>query len=109
MTTVVFKLPDLGEGLPDAEVVEWHVAVGDHVRRDDPLVSVETAKAVVEVPSPYAGRLVRAHGNTGDIIEVGSPLAEFETEDETINDLRLRRSWKLILWRLSIALALILY
>ena len=49
----IFKLPDLGEGLPDAEIVEWHVKVGDKVAVDQPMVSMETAKAVVDVPCPY--------------------------------------------------------
>ena len=52
----IFKLPDLGEGLQDAESVEWHVKVGDEVAADQPLVSVETAKAVIEIPSSYSGR-----------------------------------------------------
>lgn len=80
MATAVFKLPDLGEGLPDAEIVEWHVSVGEQVKKDAPLLSVETAKAVVEVPSPYQGTLLRVHGQAGDIIEVGKPLAEFEAD-----------------------------
>ncbi len=73
----VFNLPDLGEGLPDAEIVEWLVAEGDEVKLDQPLVSMETAKAVVEVPSPYAGRVVKFHGQAGDVIQTGAPLAEF--------------------------------
>ncbi|MFW5815488.1 MAG: dihydrolipoamide acetyltransferase family protein [Wenzhouxiangella sp.] len=76
----VFKLPDLGEGLPDAEIVEWLVAEGDEVKLDQPLVSMETAKAVVEVPSPVSGRVVRFHGQAGDVIQTGAPLAEFEVE-----------------------------
>jgi len=80
MATTVFKLPDLGEGLPDAEIVEWHVADGDAVDKDQELVAVETAKAIVEVPSPFAGRLVKRHGEPGDVLEVGAPLAEFEVE-----------------------------
>ena len=75
MTT--FNLPDLGEGLPDAEIVAWHVAEGDSVKTDDLLVSVETAKAVVEVPSPYTGVVVKLHGAAGDIIATGGPLVEF--------------------------------
>ena len=55
----IFKLPDLGEGLQEAEIVAWHVGVGDHVVADQPLVSVETDKAVVEVPSPYAGSIAK--------------------------------------------------
>lgn len=74
----VFKLPDLGEGLQEAEVREWHVAVGDTVKIDQPLVSVETAKAVVEIPSPIEGRILKLNGKAGDILQVGDPLVEFE-------------------------------
>ena len=55
--TKIFYLPDLGEGLPDAEIVEWMVKVGDVIRLDEPLVSMETAKAVVELPSPVSGKI----------------------------------------------------
>jgi 2-oxoisovalerate dehydrogenase E2 component (dihydrolipoyl transacylase) len=79
MSTVVFRLPDLGEGLPDAEIVQWHVAEGDTVERDAPLLSMETAKAIVEVPSPESGQVLRLHGAPGDVIQVGAPLAEFAT------------------------------
>jgi pyruvate dehydrogenase E2 component (dihydrolipoamide acetyltransferase) len=72
-----FHLPDLGEGLPDATIVEWLVKEGATVRLDDPLVSMETAKAVVEVPSPYSGKLVKVHGGNGDVITTGAALAEF--------------------------------
>jgi pyruvate dehydrogenase E2 component (dihydrolipoamide acetyltransferase) len=75
MTT--FNLPDLGEGLPEAEIVAWHVAEGDSVKTDDPLVSVETAKAVVEVPSPYSGIISKLHAAAGDIVATGAPLVEF--------------------------------
>ena len=78
-----FYLPDLGEGLPDAEIIEWHVAEGDLVKLDEPLVSMETAKAVVEVPSPYTGKVIKQFGQAGDIIETGKPLVEFEVEGET--------------------------
>ena len=57
----IFKLPDLGEGLQEAEIVCWHVTVGDTIAQDAPLVSVETAKAIVDIPSPYAGKIGRAH------------------------------------------------
>ena len=77
-----FLLPDLGEGLPDAEVHEWHVAEGDEVKIDDLLVSMETAKAVVEVPSPHSGRIVKIYGKPGDIIETGNPLADFEVAEQ---------------------------
>ncbi|MFC4820804.1 dihydrolipoamide acetyltransferase family protein [Dokdonella ginsengisoli] len=75
-----FHLPDLGEGLPDATIVEWLVAEGATVRLDEPLVSMETAKAVVEVPSPYSGKLVKLHGGAGDVIATGAALAEFELD-----------------------------
>jgi pyruvate dehydrogenase E2 component (dihydrolipoamide acetyltransferase) len=81
MTT--FTLPDLGEGLQDAEIVAWHVGVGDHVVADQPLVSVETDKAVVEVPSPQSGRIARLSGEPGDIVKIGAPLVEFETAAAT--------------------------
>ncbi|HUH54544.1 MAG TPA: dihydrolipoamide acetyltransferase family protein [Rhodanobacter sp.] len=75
-----FYLPDLGEGLPDATVVEWHVKVGDSIKLDAPLCSMETAKAIVDVPSPYTGKVTKLHGAPGDVIETGSPLAEFEPD-----------------------------
>lgn len=75
MTT--FHLPDIGEGLQEAEIVAWHVAVGDHVVADQPLVSVETDKAVVEIPSPRSGHIAALHGEPGDVVDVGAPLAEF--------------------------------
>lgn len=73
-----FNLPDLGEGLPDAEIVEWFVKVGDTVKVDQVLVSMETAKAVVEVPSPEDGVIAELFGKAGDIIKTGSPLLAFE-------------------------------
>ena len=75
-----FYLPDLGEGLPDATIVEWHVKEGDNIKLDAPLVSMETAKAVVDVPSPYTGKVSKLHGATGDVIETGAALAEFEPD-----------------------------
>ena len=75
-----FHLPDLGEGLPDATIVEWHVKEGDTVKLDAPLVSMETAKAVVDVPSPYTGKVTKLHGAAGDIIETGAALADFEPD-----------------------------
>ncbi|MGY6588461.1 MAG: dihydrolipoamide acetyltransferase family protein [Wenzhouxiangella sp.] len=78
----VFNLPDLGEGLPDAEIVEWLVEEGSEVKLDQPLVSMETAKAVVEVPSPFTGRVVKFHGQAGDVIQTGAPLAEFTVEGD---------------------------
>lgn len=78
----VFNLPDLGEGLPDAEIVEWLVSEGDEVEVDQPLVSMETAKAVVEVPSPFSGKVKKFYGGPGDVIKTGAPLAEFEVEGD---------------------------
>ncbi|MEU8126967.1 dihydrolipoamide acetyltransferase family protein [Micromonospora sp. NPDC049049] len=72
--TQVFLLPDLGEGLSEAEIVEWRVAVGDVVTVDQSVVEVETAKAVVDVPCPYAGRVVTLHGAAGEVRPVGQPL-----------------------------------
>ena len=80
MTT--FKLPDLGEGLQEAEIVAWHVGVGDHVVADQPLISVETEKAVVEIPSPQSGRIAKLFGEPGDIVEIGAPLVAFEVAGE---------------------------
>ena len=67
----IFVLPDLGEGLQEAELVAWHVGEGDHVVADQPLVSVETEKAVVEVPSPQAGKIARLCVQPGDSVKVG--------------------------------------
>ncbi|HEY5662701.1 MAG TPA: dihydrolipoamide acetyltransferase family protein [Ilumatobacter sp.] len=75
MTT--FFLPDIGEGLQEAEIVTWHVGVGDHVVADQPLLSVETDKAVVEIPSPVSGHIAALHGAPGDIVDVGAPLVDF--------------------------------
>ena len=75
-----FLLPDLGEGLPDATIVEWFVKEGDTIRLDAPLVSMETAKAVVEVPSPVSGKVLKLAGGPGDIIATGAMLAEFEID-----------------------------
>lgn len=74
----IFKLPDLGEGLQEAEIVEWHVKAGDEIAADQPLVSVETAKAIVDIPSPHSGRVARLYCEAGQIVHVGAPLAGFE-------------------------------
>jgi len=73
----VFKLPDLGEGLQEAEISAWHVAPNDEVAVDQPLLSVETAKAIVEIPSPQAGKVTKIFGAPGDLLHVGDPLVEF--------------------------------
>ncbi len=74
----VFKLPDLGEGLQEAEIVQWHVKPGDEIAADKPLLSVETDKAVVEVPSPTSGRVLKIHAAPGDVVKIGAALVEFE-------------------------------
>ena len=73
-----FELPDLGEGLQEAEIVDWHVEVGETVVADQPLLSVETDKAVVEVPSPRSGRIAVLHAAVGDVVAIGAPLVDFE-------------------------------
>ncbi|MBI5898815.1 MAG: 2-oxo acid dehydrogenase subunit E2 [Rhodocyclales bacterium] len=74
----IFKLPDLGEGLQDAEIVAWHVKAGDEVAVDQALLSVETAKAIVDIPSPHAGRIEKLFVAAGGIAHVGAPLVGFE-------------------------------
>ena len=81
----IFKLPDLGEGLQEAEIVAWHVKDGDQVRAGEPLVSVETAKAIVEIPSPCTGRIAKLFGKPGDMIHLDAPLAGFEGTGEEDN------------------------
>lgn len=73
-----FLLPDLAEGLAESEIIEWHIKVGDIVEIDQVILTVETAKAVVEVPAPYSGRIVSRHGDAGDVISIGSLLLEIE-------------------------------
>jgi 2-oxoisovalerate dehydrogenase E2 component (dihydrolipoyl transacylase) len=80
MTRYVFKMPDLGEGTVEAEVVAWHVKVGDHVQEDQVMAEVMTEKAAVEVPSPVTGRVVSITGSPGDMVPVGAELIVFETE-----------------------------
>ncbi|MGH8219108.1 MAG: dihydrolipoamide acetyltransferase family protein, partial [Steroidobacteraceae bacterium] len=80
MSRYVFKLPDLGEGTVDAEVVAWRVKPGDTVAEDDPLVEMMTEKATVEVPSPVSGRVLAVRGEPGEKVPVGSELAVFETQ-----------------------------
>lgn len=87
----IFKLPDLGEGLPDAEIHQWHIKEGDTVSVDQLLVSMETAKAVVDVPAPYAGVIKKLYGKPGETIQTGAPLIEFEgtTASENLTHLHL--------------------
>ena len=78
-----FLLPDLGEGLTEAEIVAWHVKAGDTVTTDQNVVEVETAKALVEVPVPYAGRVTRLHAGPGDVVTVGQPLITVDPPEES--------------------------
>lgn len=87
-----FKLPDLGEGLMDADIVEWHVKSGDTVSVDQLLLSVETAKAIVDVPSPCAGVIAHLYGEAGDTVNIGEPLVEFESADSATGDNQLKES-----------------
>jgi 2-oxoisovalerate dehydrogenase E2 component (dihydrolipoyl transacylase) len=81
MTTRDFLLPDLGEGLEDAEVVQWLVAEGDRVELNQPLVEVNTAKATVEIPAPWTGTVERLHAAAGDVVAVGAPLVSVRVDD----------------------------
>ena len=76
----VFKLPDIGEGVVEGEVVQWHVAAGDAVTEDDPIVDVMTDKATVTIPSPVTGVVTSLSGDVGDMVAVGSTLVEFDSD-----------------------------
>ncbi len=78
----IFYLPDLGEGIPEADIIQWYVKEGDNIKEDQVMVSVETAKAVVEVPSPVTGMIIRLCGKPGDTIMTGAPLVEFDSGNE---------------------------
>jgi len=82
MGTFAFKLPDIGEGVVEGEVVEWMVAVGDTVKEDDPILSVMTDKATVEIPSPVDGKVTKVIGEAGDILPVGVVCIEFEVDGD---------------------------
>ncbi|TDQ48802.1 biotin/lipoyl-containing protein [Actinorugispora endophytica] len=75
-----FALPDLGEGLVEATVLEWLVQPGERVERNQPLVELETAKSAVEIPSPHTGVVARLHAEEGRVVAVGEPLATFAVE-----------------------------
>ncbi|CAL9570800.1 hypothetical protein SUDANB121_04863 [Nocardiopsis dassonvillei] len=77
---VTFTLPDLGEGLVEATVLEWQVSVGDVVERNAPLVEVETTKSAVVIPSPKAGRIVELHAEEDQVVPVGDPLVTFAVQ-----------------------------
>jgi len=80
----IFYLPDLGEGLPEAEINEWFIKEGDTVKKDQPLVAMETAKAVVDVPAPQDGTITKLYGQVGAIIKTGKPLVEFNHASSSI-------------------------
>ena len=82
MGSYSFKLPDIGEGIAEAEIVAWHVAVGDVVEEDAPLADVMTDKATVEMTSPVAGKIVGLAGEVGDQVAIGSVLAELDVAGE---------------------------
>ena len=83
MAEISFPLPDLGEGLLEATVLEWLVAVGDQVERNQPFVEVETTKSSVELPSPIAGIVLTLHGEPGDVVLVDTPLITFAVADDS--------------------------
>jgi pyruvate dehydrogenase E2 component (dihydrolipoamide acetyltransferase) len=83
MAERVFALPDLGEGLDEGTILAWLVAEGDDVALNQPLVEVETAKAAVEIPSPFAGRVASLHVDVDGVVTVGAPLVTFDVEDDT--------------------------
>lgn len=82
MAEFVFRLPDLAEGLEDAELVEWRVAKGERVELNQLLGEVQTAKATVEMPSPCSGIVWRLHAQPGELVRVGDPLVTFQVEGE---------------------------
>jgi len=82
METRDFKLPDLGEGLTDAEIVQWLVKEGDTIELNQPIVEVETEKALVEIPSPFAGKVTSIHGDVGSKVNVGETIITVETSDD---------------------------
>lgn len=83
-----FRLPDLGEGLPEAEIVHWHVAPGDAVELNQTIAEVETAKAIVDLPSPFAGVVREVRHAAGDVVAVGELLISFEVAGEGVDDAR---------------------
>lgn len=86
VATPQFKLPDVGEGLTEAEIVEWHVKVGDTVEVNDTLVEVETAKSLVELPSPFAGVITALHASEGETVEVGSVIVSFGNDSAAVEN-----------------------
>ncbi len=87
-----FRLPDLGEGLTEGEILKWLVSPGDEVKLNQPIVEVETAKAAVEVPSPYAGLVTELHHAEGETVDVGSPIITFDTQPGATADAGVQRA-----------------
>ena len=83
-----FLLPDLGEGLEDAEVVAWRVAEGDRIELNQTLVEVNTAKALVEIPAPWEGVVEKLHAGEGDVVKVGQPLVSIQVEEAPADSAR---------------------
>ena len=81
MARFVYKLPDIGEGISEAEIVGWHVKVGDVVEDDDQIADMMTDKATVEMESPVSGTIVELAGEVGDVVAIGAPLVVIETDD----------------------------
>ncbi len=87
----IFYLPDLGEGLHEAEIREWLVKEGDHVSEDQPIVAMETAKALLDVPSPFTGTIAKLHGSPGDLIKTGAPLVSFNADAQSTHEVEPHR------------------
>ena len=83
MSTQTFHLPDVGEGLTEAEIVQWRVAPGDTVAVNDVIVEIETAKSLVELPSPYSGTVGELLASEGSTVEVGAPIITIGSSDAT--------------------------
>ena len=81
MSIRAFALPDVGEGLTEAEIVTWRIVVGDQIDVNQPIVDIETAKAVVELPSPFTGRVVALLADAGAVVPVGATILEVEVSD----------------------------
>lgn len=77
----IFNLPDLGEGLPNAEIREWYIKEGDDIERDQPMLAVETAKALIDIPAPFDGTIEKRYGEEGDTITTGNPLVGFKSSE----------------------------
>src|SRR3546814_4800460 len=83
MARFTFNLPDIGEGISEAEIVNWHVAVDDIVKEDQPIADMMTDKATVEMESPVAGKIVAISGEIGDRVPIGSMLVEIEMDERS--------------------------